>query len=508
MQRVRQPPPPPHRRLAAASHRLTRHAAQLLAVLALLLAPQQATAVATVGDSTSSDSNGSGSGGTMTDEQQRIREAVREWYTSNFRENETQLLGLPTNRTTGLPRAFKPCPQMPSLQMRSSTIPAKGCPKGFDGLSCVCLTNYARDGKNEFWEFKVRKKAAPKALAVPLSAESILEIDSIATIWVPDTLRGLRFNGISSEPLPIPFISDDRGSLIPDMPIAQSESPLKLETIEIFNIDMDAVTVNAINFVPRTVTRLVMQNCNVRSINIRLGDSLMPNMQYIDLSNNKLTFVMIGSNTTGVCAICGVQTLNVENNQITVIPEYLVNLANLESLYMAGNNLSYEITMPTFNVISRLANFSADGPAAPLACKSGKHKTVHNVTFCVIGATSGDDDDNNTGGTNYLVYILVACGVAVAALALFVLRQRCQRSHRSSSKDEGMFMNTLDFDESHSTSQARLLSDPLLITNRIEYKEVVLGNCISKGGFGLVFAGEYRGRKVAVKKIRPDLSTE
>lgn len=188
-------PPPRHRFLAATSRYLVPHAAQLLVVvlaLLLVLAPQQATGAAMVGDSNDSSNGSDGSSSdAMTDEQLRIREALREWYTSNFRENETQLLGLPTNRTTGLPLAYKPCPQMPSLQMRSSVIAAKGCPVGFDGLSCVCLTNYARDGKNTFWEFKVRKKTAPNALATTLSAENVLEIDSIATIWVPDTLRGL-----------------------------------------------------------------------------------------------------------------------------------------------------------------------------------------------------------------------------------------------------------------------------------------------------------------------------
>ncbi|RLN20392.1 hypothetical protein BBJ28_00018777 [Nothophytophthora sp. Chile5] len=50
------------------------------------------------------------------------------------------------------------------------------------------------------------------------------------------------------------------------------------------------------------------------------------------------------------------------------------------------------------------------------------------------------------------------------------------------------------------------LEDPVIVTNRIEYKQLKLGRCISKGGFGLVFAGEYKGHRVAVKKIRPDRS--
>ncbi|GMF51536.1 unnamed protein product [Phytophthora fragariaefolia] len=51
-----------------------------------------------------------------------------------------------------------------------------------------------------------------------------------------------------------------------------------------------------------------------------------------------------------------------------------------------------------------------------------------------------------------------------------------------------------------------LLEDPVIVTNRIDYKQLRLGKCISKGGFGLVFSGEYKGRRVAIKKIRPDRS--
>ncbi|KAG6953395.1 hypothetical protein JG688_00012842 [Phytophthora aleatoria] len=61
-------------------------------------------------------------------------------------------------------------------------------------------------------------------------------------------------------------------------------------------------------------------------------------------------------------------------------------------------------------------------------------------------------------------------------------------------------------DETRREVNRALLDDPVIVTNRIEYKHLRLGKCISKGGFGLVFTGEYRGRRVAIKKIRPDRS--
>ncbi|RLN95166.1 hypothetical protein BBJ28_00014798, partial [Nothophytophthora sp. Chile5] len=55
---------------------------------------------------------------------------------------------------------------------------------------------------------------------------------------------------------------------------------------------------------------------------------------------------------------------------------------------------------------------------------------------------------------------------------------------------------------------ASLASNPTLAACRLDYGEVALGRCISRGGFGLVFVGSYRGRQVAVKKIRNERDVE
>ena len=49
-----------------------------------------------------------------------------------------------------------------------------------------------------------------------------------------------------------------------------------------------------------------------------------------------------------------------------------------------------------------------------------------------------------------------------------------------------------------------LANDTVLASCRLESSELQLGRCISRGGFGLVFVGSYRGRQVAVKKIRSE----
>ncbi|RLN52128.1 hypothetical protein BBJ29_008146 [Phytophthora kernoviae] len=67
---------------------------------------------------------------------------------------------------------------------------------------------------------------------------------------------------------------------------------------------------------------------------------------------------------------------------------------------------------------------------------------------------------------------------------------------------------TIEFQSAETNSTHVLLNDPVIVTNRINHKEIKLGKCLSRGGFGLVFVGEYKNRQVAVKKIRPERSQD
>ncbi|RLN73354.1 hypothetical protein BBJ28_00011893 [Nothophytophthora sp. Chile5] len=123
-------------------------------------------------------------------------------------------------------------------------------------------------------------------------------------------------------------------------------------------------------------------------------------------------------------------------------------------------------------------------------------------------------DTNTSSGSNYLLIGLVAGGCALVLVLLaivFWMRFSRHKSHRSSSSKgfySQEFGDTLDFDDTQVQVDPAFLNDPVIITNRIDHKDLKLGRCISKGGFGLVFMGEYKGRRVAIKKIRPDRSGE
>ncbi|RLN20391.1 hypothetical protein BBJ28_00018776 [Nothophytophthora sp. Chile5] len=112
-----------------------------------------------------------------------------------------------------------------------------------------------------------------------------------------------------------------------------------------------------------------------------------------------------------------------------------------------------------------------------------------------------------------LLYVAIAGGCLVVVLVILLVWQRRQAtvsssiSSPSSYYEGGNYDDTLTFQHSKRESNIHdLLEDPVIITSRIDYKELKLGRCISRGGFGLVFVGEYKGRCVAVKKIRPDRS--
>jgi mitogen-activated protein kinase kinase kinase 7 len=92
----------------------------------------------------------------------------------------------------------------------------------------------------------------------------------------------------------------------------------------------------------------------------------------------------------------------------------------------------------------------------------------------------------------------------IAVLLFIAVRQRRSRKHGKKERDS-MFDHTISFD-THFTNNVQVINDPVIIAYRIPFKDIKVANCISKGGFGLVYSGVYNRRRVAIKRIRPDLS--
>ncbi|KAF1334683.1 Tkl protein kinase, partial [Globisporangium splendens] len=372
------------------------------------------------------------------------------WYTGQIGDNETQLMGLASATLNRLVTAADdgelPCAGRPSIQSitvlpNGTRWTNHGCPSLFTslGASCTCLGGYANS--SGVWEFKVKKKtSAAKSPPLTLTASDVLEIDTIASLWIPDTVTTLRIIGVSDEPLPIPFVSDNWAQGTDSLPIAQTNS----STL---------------------------------------------NLQTVDLSNNRnMNNTYVGKTDGTECALCSVKTL-----------------------YVRGNDIQFTVSNATFQGIQKLVEFEADDLNDAAGCASGVLQTAHNRTFCVLGASSHSDVSISRSNDSML-YIIIGCVALAALLVVYAITQRWWRTSRDKSfKDDerkSMFGDTIDYDDSFGTLNAYLLNDPLIITNRIPYRELKVSHCINKGGFGLVFVGEYQGRKVAVKKIRSDMSSD
>jgi hypothetical protein len=146
-------------------------------------------------------------------------------------------------------------------------------------------------------------------------------------------------------------------------------------------------------------------------------------------------------------------------------------------------------------------------------CSDGELQTVASGQLCVYQVATpppltAAPAESSSSTTKYLIIGLVV-GCVIIALLVFVLIKK--KAFRSNDGDtfakehmDAYFDNTLSYDDTHPTISASLLNDPIVITNRIPYNEIRVANCISKGGFGLVYSGVYNRRRVAIKKIRPD----
>ncbi|KAF1334684.1 Tkl protein kinase, partial [Globisporangium splendens] len=496
----------------AAVARMRLRMALVVCVLAICLRVLPRTTAQDTATTTSTDDSGSSSNLTY--------DALAGWYQTNFDENATQLIGLPSDQLAGLRASQTPCTGLPSLQTRSSTFPSnKGCPAFYNslGASCTCIMGYVIH--NETWEFKVRKKTSMKTMPFSMNSTQVFEVDQISTLWVPTTLTRLVLRGVSEEPLPIVFVSDNRAVTTTVLPVAKSSS-LILNTLEIYNIDMRDVIMNTAQFVPSTVVNLyvrsislqlrTLQNVNFNDVSTGFGEAIT-NVQYLDLSNNKLQHTFIGKKTN-VCYLCSVIEANLSNNFISEpLTEDLFAVTTLRKLDLRGNPLDMTVSAANFEKIKNFDAFYADGPNSTAKCDNGTWQKAHNVTFCVgIDATLNAAPSKAKASTDKLIYVAIGGCVVVVLLLFLVVRQRWWKSKHGAFKDEedSIYVKTSDYDDSHGALNAYLLNDPLIITNRIPWKDLKVGDCINRGGFGLVFVGEYQGRKVAVKKIRSDMSSD
>ncbi|OWZ20334.1 TKL protein kinase [Phytophthora megakarya] len=509
---------------------ITPRRCRMFAVIAVVTFIYEATEVCIAQEAIGSLSAASTSGSTGSEvgfvhATTVAEELAQEWFIANFWYNDTQLAVGVDSALQNLSSSDIICGGVPSLQRRSEgVLPNFGCPDIFTAVdaSCTCLSTGYSD--TSLWEFYVTRSSVDSEYPTDLTSADILPVDSIRTMLVPSTLKTLRIIGGGNSPQDIQFTPEDKRIPGTTLPIAVSPSgPISISTVEIININMFSITLAASSFLPSTTTNLTLRNCNLYGFGFHFFDGVT-NLKHLDLSSNALTVPYAGSTSQSSCSnqLCNVETLNLTNNSLTSFPTVVFNIETLQELYIAQNDITdfnitnatfnsikslaafdyiaqnditdFNITNATFNSIKSLAAFESDQPDMSATCPSGTWQTAHNSKFCVAYETIAIPDSNSG-----------SCNQAVVRREAF---SESPVSSPSSYYLERSGNETLNLQGSETSTAESLLEDPIVITNRINYRDIRLGKCLSRGGFGLVFVGEYKGRQVAVKKIRPDRSQD
>ncbi|RLN95169.1 hypothetical protein BBJ28_00014796 [Nothophytophthora sp. Chile5] len=178
---------------------------------------------------------------------------------------------------------------------------------------------------------------------------------------------------------------------------------------------------------------------------------------------------------------------------VTTISSFMPS--STTSIYIQGNEIAdFTVNETVFEKIASLTAFTSDLADNSASCNGGRWQSAHDLQFCVTSNSS-----------------LPAQGAVVVVLLVCVLTWQwlSYKKDRSSETPHDHLYSVFDSAlNSHETMRVRLTVDPIIATNRLDYDEVKLGQCISRGGFGLVFHGTYHRRQVAVKKIRVSSETE
>ncbi|CAI5715833.1 unnamed protein product [Peronospora farinosa] len=519
-----------------------------------------ATSTATLSDTSPATPSSSGYMTTSSSRSSNLSssDSLKEWFTSRIRAHETQLVVSANSSAMTTGASYRVCNGLPALITRSNIeSPNGGCPDELTALnaSCTCLTGYNATASS--WAFHVTTESqnfstSATRRSLTKSSSNELAINTIRPIWVPSSLKTLEIVSTDDSPAEITFIDENREASNFSLTLVRSvNNSTQISTLSLIKLDLNAVAATKSDFVPVTVTNLTLRNCNIST----LGSSFTRTwggLQYLDLSSNNLDTEFVGG--------ANLKELNLSHNALSVFPFESLSSSGLEVLYIQGNDINdFNVSQDQFEQIQALTAFKVDTPSSLLTCQGGAWQSAHGTAFCVLSAStaaapdppqsSGSTGDGDNNGLGLLAYWIIAGAITVFFVLLLVTWQRRRYSRESDissivspetiepvtpqynvnhtfgdalnhdnviaavgtartvvaaqaypgyGRSHG---NSVDSDDSTAMS-VTLATDKVLASCRLDYGELILGRCVSRGGFGLVFVGSYRGRQVAVKKIR------
>ncbi|TYZ60038.1 hypothetical protein PybrP1_002288 [[Pythium] brassicae (nom. inval.)] len=403
------------------------------------------------------------------------------------------------------------CGGKPSIQTRSKLIaPNGGCPPVYTNanVSCTCLEGY----NTTEWQFNVKHRpAAVASFPLTLNAGDVLEITSVMSIIVPENLTAVRFVGMDDKPMPLTVVPATTGwnpeDAVKPAKLVTTNAQTVIKTVHVENIDLNTALDTTEDYIPFSLSSIGFRKCNITEMKPTFLKGVAQ-LKYLDLSGNKLVG---GYNRIreGMCTgvTCPLMSVNMTGNQFPSIPPNLFYLPALQYLYFKGNALTNRtVSASTWEGMKRLTVFEVDpivGEPYDCAAQNGTWQTSqHGAQFCVVGAgnnATGSStplaaSDASSNGNSYLIYVVIGGCFLIAVLLFIAVRQRRGRSERGKKNHDPLFDHTLSFD-THFTNNVHVINDPVIVAYRIPYKDIKVANCISKGGFGLVYSGVYNRRR-------------
>ncbi|KAL3671378.1 hypothetical protein V7S43_003304 [Phytophthora oleae] len=440
-------------------------------------------------------------------------------YASTMDENEQRLTIISDSLLTE-----SVCDGAPMIILKSSTAPVNGAclaAQSRYNLSCSCLSGYANTTE---WNFHIRAPDSEPASPLPTtdSGENTVQVDSLMLLDTPSDLLVFKIQGESSNPVPVNLEKATTGD--DNLAIVRAQESSVLTKVDIYNLDFGDIPIEA-DFVPTTLTDLLMRHCNITSLSQSFLESFTA-LKSLNLSGNKMSSIyasLLGSTE----ALNAMTKINLANNSFTEFPVQLLQFPNLQKLDLSGNPIeNLTVSSDDLAAISRLSFFQIDPPVKfgnnGSDCTNGGWKEVHNTKFCVVNSTSSapipevvaQGAVENT--TNWTIFVLIAAfggcfvGFWLFFLATKFVKHQQEHQHKGNSSSpaaedvQTSRANTEPaavYNSLHPTLNADLLNDPLIMSFRLKYTDVHVDHCISKGGFGLVYSGIYKHRRVAIKKI-------
>ncbi|CAI5736161.1 unnamed protein product [Hyaloperonospora brassicae] len=453
---------------------MTSRQYNVLRLVAAVLGVASATYAVAQQDSSNSTSSSSYSATVADEEAGETAAYIARGYASTMDKDEQRLTVIDDSLLME-----SVCNGDPVVFLKSMTVPANGAclpAQSRYNLSCSCLSGFANQTQ---WTFRIRAPDSDPAAPFPttLDMDTIVQVNSLMLLDVPAELRSLTIQGASSRLVPVHLAKATTADSTLSIVRSQEVSAL---------------------------TKVNLAANNLFSIYTQLPRS--------------------------VEALHAMTDINLANNSFTEFPAHLLRFPNLKMLDLSGNAIAnLTVTSDELAVIAHLSVFRIDDQVetggSANECERGHWQVKHNARFCVVNSTSslpiteiavaqGSEDKS----MNWKIFMVIAAfGGCLVGLLIFFLAttfSRCQRKRHtklvsaSPGADDVLTPGRMEasasqavYNSLHPTLHAGILNDPLIMSFRLNYNEVKVGRCISKGGFGLVYIGMYKQRRVAIKRI-------